>query len=78
VEGFYASESNTLKDIVHCMPNTYSKGQYRTTGRNGGTGQKEGIRLKEIKTKCIEGMQRKQEPKKKATWLQGKILNIHQ
>jgi len=59
VEGFYASKSNTLKDMVHCMPNTYSKGQYTTTGRNAGTGQKEGIRMKEIKTKCIEGMQRK-------------------
>jgi len=58
VEGFYASKSNTLKDMVHCMPNTYSKGQYRTGG-NAGTGQKEGIRLKEIKTKCIEGMHRK-------------------
>ena len=41
------------------MPNTYSKGQYRRTGRNGGAGEKEGIRLKEIKTKRIEGMQRK-------------------
>jgi len=45
--------------MVQCMPNAYSKGQYRTTGRNGGTEQKEGITLKEIKTKCIEGMQRK-------------------
>jgi hypothetical protein len=59
MEGFYASKSNTLKDMVQCMPNTFSKGQYRATGRNGGTGEKEGIRLKEIKTKCIQGMQRK-------------------
>lgn len=56
------------------MPNTYSKGQYRTTGRNGETGQKEGIRLKEIKTKCIEGMQRKQEPKKKRDMVTGEDI----
>jgi hypothetical protein len=39
------------------MCNTFSKGQYRATGKNGGTGEKEGIRLKEIKTKCIQVLQ---------------------